>query len=174
MPNLRHRNAEPSAIRCRTFGQLVEPKNRFSKSPKALHQKHSFVPLSPFRQHSNAIGTVLLQLWDATHATMGQYFHAKPKKEKLRLCVAEKRLGTILLSKDNLLTPSSKSSCFLYQLFIVSLLHLHGHCPFFSTQLSSSSLREASSSKSCEKIVGKINFFLIFATDFKMPFFYWY
>ena len=72
-PNLRHRNAEPSTIRCRTFGQLVEPKNRFSKSPKALHQKHSFVPLSPFRQHSNAIGTTLLQLWDSTHAIMGRH-----------------------------------------------------------------------------------------------------
>ena len=44
-----------------------------STLPKALHQKHSFVSFSPFRQRSNAIGTVLLQLWDSTHATMGRH-----------------------------------------------------------------------------------------------------
>ena len=72
-PNPRHRSAEPSSIRCRAFGQLVEPKYRFSTSPHALHQKHLFVPLSPFRQHSNAIGTTLIQLWDSTHTTMGRH-----------------------------------------------------------------------------------------------------
>ena len=72
-PSLRHRNAEPSPIRCRAFGQLVEPKNRFSKSTKALHQKHLFAPSSPIRHHSNAIGTTLFQLWDSTHTTMGRH-----------------------------------------------------------------------------------------------------
>ena len=37
---------------------------------------------TPLGQHSYNCGTVLLQLWDDTLATVGQYFHTKPKKQK--------------------------------------------------------------------------------------------
>ena len=43
---------------------------------------------TPLGRDSYNYGTVLLQLWDDTRSTMGQYFHAMPKKQKLRHCAA--------------------------------------------------------------------------------------
>ena len=48
LANLRHRNAEGSLIQCRAFGQLVDSKKHFGKTPKALLQKQSFVAMSLF------------------------------------------------------------------------------------------------------------------------------
>ena len=72
-PNLRHRNAEPSPIRCRTFGQLVEPlvrrkpnKESLQKVPKSTASKAFICPII-------AISTALKRYWDDTLTTMGQY-----------------------------------------------------------------------------------------------------
>ena len=80
--NLRHRNAEPSMNRQRTFAQLVKSKKRCIKS-NILFQCHHF-PISlgtnnsesPLGQYSHNYGTTLMRLWDGTRTTMGRYFSA--------------------------------------------------------------------------------------------------
>ena len=49
--------------------------------------RHSDRTQTPLGRDSYNYGTVLLQLWDDTRSTMGQYFHAKQNKQKLRHCV---------------------------------------------------------------------------------------
>ena len=50
----------------------------------AIYFHHFNITQTPLGQHSYNYGTVLLQLWDDTQATVGQNFHAKPKTQEKR------------------------------------------------------------------------------------------
>ena len=72
-PNLRRFDAEPSGNLLNLKIASASPQKHCIKSIHLSHYRHFDSTQTPFRQHSNAIGTVLLQLWDSTHATMGRH-----------------------------------------------------------------------------------------------------